>query len=611
MLPQFFARRYLFSPKSRSVVNLISGLSVVAVAMPVAAMIILLSVFNGFESLVKSMYSAFDADLTVSARLGQTFPADAIDTAAVARIPGVEAFSFVLEQSALLEHAGRQATATVRGVDDAYAAVFPLDSVVSAGEYRVRLGDIERLVMGQSMTYMLGIRSLADADVNVYAVRRGSFSSLLPFDNYTRRTVPLGGVYSLDLETERTYVLASLRLAQELFSHPGRVSGLVVRLREGADAEQVRQALARLSGDDYRVRTRHELRASFYRIMTYEKWGIFFISLLVLVIASFSVVGALAMLIVDKRRDIVTLRALGADTSLVRAIFRSEGLLICGLGAACGALLGVGLSLLQQHFGLIEIPAETLLAKSYPVEFRPGDLLAVLVAFGRTKVICAVTIEEDVPRWMKVQRVEGGWLTAEYSMLPYSTLDRKRRDITAGKLDGRSSEIQRLIGRSLRAAVDLGKIGQRTIWVDCDVLQADGGTRTASITGASVALAIAVNKLVAQGKLAESPMKRLVSAVSVGMLGGEALLDLCYVEDKDAEVDMNLVMTDRGEFVEVQGSGEEAVFTADQMSRMLELGRKGLEEIAGLQRQVIADADKPDADALEGLSAFFGSGRQA
>ena len=301
----------------------------------------------------------------------------------MARIPGVEAFSFVLEQSALLEHAGRQATATVRGVDDAYAAVFPLDSVVSAGEYRVRLGDIERLVMGQSMTYMLGIRSLADADVNVYAVRRGSFSSLLPFDNYTRRTVPLGGVYSLDLETERTYVLASLRLAQELFSHPGRVSGLVVRLREGADAEQVRQALARQTGGDYRVRTRHELRASFYRIMTYEKWGIFFISLLVLVIASFSVVG--------------TLRALGADTSLVRAIFRSEGLLICGLGAACGALLGVGLSLLQQHFGLIEIPAETLLAKSYPVEFRPGDLLAVLAAFGLVAyVISNITVRSMV-----------------------------------------------------------------------------------------------------------------------------------------------------------------------------------------------------------------------
>ena len=129
------------------------------------------------------------------------------------------------------------------------------------------------------------------------------------------------------------------------------------------------------------------------------------------------------------------------------------------------------------------------------------------------------------------------------------------------------------------------------------------------VTGASVALAIAVNKLVAEGKLAESPMKRLVSAVSVGILGGEALLDLCYVEDKDAEVDMNLVMTDQGEFVEVQGSGEEAVFTADQMNRMLELGRKGLEEIAELQRQVIAEEDRPDSGALEGLSSFFGSGR--
>ena len=397
MLPQFFARRYLFSPKSRSVVNLISGLSVVAVAMPVAAMIILLSVFNGFESLVKSMCSAFDADLTVTPRQGQTFAADAVDTAAVARIDGVEAFSFILEQSALLEHAGRQATATVRGVDDAYGEVFPLAEAIPSGEFRVRLGDLERLVMGQSMAYMLGVRTLADADVNVYAVRRGSFSSLLPFDNYTRRTVPLGGVYSLDLETERTYVLASLRLAQELFSRPGRVSGLVVRLREGADAERVRQALEQRLGGEYRVRTRYELRASFYRIMTYEKWGIFFISLLVLLVASFSVVGALAMLIVDKRRDIATLRALGADTSLVRAVFRSEGLLICGLGALFGVVLGVGASLVQQHFGLIGIPAETFLTKSYPVEFRFGDLVVVLAAFGLVAyVISNITVRSMV-----------------------------------------------------------------------------------------------------------------------------------------------------------------------------------------------------------------------
>ncbi len=249
--------------------------------------------------------------------------------------------------------------------------------------------------------------------------------------------------------------------------------------------------------------------------------------------------------------------------------------------------------------------ADQLRPITFETGIAPNASASVLVTFGKTKVICAVTIEEDVPRWMKIQKVEGGWLTAEYSMLPYSTLDRKRRDITAGKLDGRSSEIQRLIGRSLRAAVDLSKIGQRTIWVVCDVLQADGVTRTASITGASVALSIAVNKLMAEGKLAVNPLKRLVSAVSVGILEGEALLDLCYVEDKDAEVDMNLVMTDRGEFVEVQGSGEEAVFTAEQMNEMLALGRKGLAEIAELQRAVIAEADKPTDSALAGLSDFF------
>ncbi len=393
MVARLFARRYFFSPQSRSVVNLISGLSVAAVAMPVAAMIILLSVFNGFETLVRSMYSAFDADLSITPREGQTFPADRLDTAALRRLPGVAAFSFTLEQSALLEHDGRQATATVRGVDDAYGEVFALDDAVTSGEWRVRLGDLERLVVGQSMAYLLGIRSLADADVAVYAVRRGRFSTLLPMQNYTRRTVPVGGAFTLDLETERQYVLASLRLAQELFNYPGRASSLVIRLAPGAGADEVRTQVARLVGDDFRVQTRDELRASFYRIMTYEKWGIFLIALLVLLVASFSVVGALSMLIVEKRNDISTLRALGAPTPLIRSVFRLEGYLVCGLGALAGVVLGVGASLVQQHFGLIEIPAETFLTKSYPVEFRVADLIAVLASFSAVAfVLSNVTV---------------------------------------------------------------------------------------------------------------------------------------------------------------------------------------------------------------------------
>jgi ribonuclease PH len=208
---------------------------------------------------------------------------------------------------------------------------------------------------------------------------------------------------------------------------------------------------------------------------------------------------------------------------------------------------------------------------------------SVLVSFGLTRVICGATIEPNVPTWMKQQKVPGGWLTAEYSMLPYSTLDRKQRDSTRGKTDGRTIEIQRLIGRSLRAVIDLQKLGQNTLWLDCDVLQADGGTRTAAITGAYVAARLAVQKLLDARKLAENPLTDSVSAVSVGVFGGRELLDLAYVEDKDAEVDFNIVMTGRGQFVEVQGSGEEATFSQEQLTSLISLAQKGLKEIASLQ----------------------------
>ena len=213
---------------------------------------------------------------------------------------------------------------------------------------------------------------------------------------------------------------------------------------------------------------------------------------------------------------------------------------------------------------------------------------STLIEWGSTRVICAVTVEETVPRWMKEQKVSGGWLTAEYSMLPYSTLERKPRDIAKGKLDGRSSEIQRLIGRSIRAAVDLEKFGARTICVDCDVLQADGGTRTAAITGAFVALSLAVKKLLAEKKISESPILSGVAAVSVGVVGGNALLDLCYTEDVAATVDMNLVMNSRGEFIELQGAGEEATFTDAQLAEMLALGKTGIRELLAAQQTAIA-----------------------
>ncbi len=222
-----------------------------------------------------------------------------------------------------------------------------------------------------------------------------------------------------------------------------------------------------------------------------------------------------------------------------------------------------------------------------PIAFQnniaPYACGSTLVSWGNTRVICGVTIEEGVPRWMKEQNKPGGWITAEYSMLPYSTLQRKPRDITKGKLDGRSQEIQRLIGRAMRVALDLDKIGSRTICIDCDVLQADGGTRTASITGAYVALALAIKKLRLEGKLVENPLIDAVCAVSVGVVSGQAMLDLCYVEDTAATVDLNLVMNSTGEFVELQGAGEESTFSADELNRMLDLGRAGVKELLKAQ----------------------------
>ena len=220
--------------------------------------------------------------------------------------------------------------------------------------------------------------------------------------------------------------------------------------------------------------------------------------------------------------------------------------------------------------------------------FAPHATGSTLIEWGNTRVICGITVEETVPRWMKEQNVTGGWITAEYSMLPYSTLQRKPRDSTKGKIDGRSQEIQRLIGRAMRAALDLQKLGSRTIWVDCDVLQADGGTRTAAITGAYVALSLAVKKLIAEGKLTQNPILHGVAAVSMGMVGGQALLDLCYVEDAAAAVDFNLVMNSAAEFIELQGSGEEATFGEDQLAALLALGKAGVRDLLSAQQAALA-----------------------
>jgi ribonuclease PH len=215
-------------------------------------------------------------------------------------------------------------------------------------------------------------------------------------------------------------------------------------------------------------------------------------------------------------------------------------------------------------------------------DFTINAKSSVLVEMGNTKVICAVSVDESVPPWMRRDNVQGGWLTCEYAMLPSATSDRVRRE--TGKVGGRTMEIQRLIGRALRAVVDLKKLGKRQLTIDCDVIQADGGTRTASITGAYVALRLAVDRLMKDGLLKADPIKEAIAAISVGIYKGVPVLDLNYFEDSKAEVDMNVVMTSSGRMVEVQGTAEEEPFTKQQMSQMMDLAEKGINELLEAQK---------------------------
>ena len=222
--------------------------------------------------------------------------------------------------------------------------------------------------------------------------------------------------------------------------------------------------------------------------------------------------------------------------------------------------------------------------------FLTHPLASVLIQCGTTRLVCAASVENKVPGWMKTQKVPGGWITCEYGMLPGSTHDRIRRDISAGKPNGRSVEIQRLIGRSLRSVVDLSKLGENTIYLDCDVLDADGGTRCAGISGAATALAMALNT--PDHGWEAGAMDDLVAAVSVGIIDGVPMLDLCYEEDCRAEVDMNVVMTSSGKFVEIQGTAERAPFDRTQLNTLLELAEHGLQQIFSAQRELIAGAQE-------------------
>lgn len=379
-LPYFIAGRYLRSRKSHSVINIISGVSIAAMATPVAAMVILLSVFNGLEGMVRTLYRAVDADITIRAAEGTVFDAAAVDTAAIRAAEGVETLSLVLEQGAMAEVGDRRTIVRLRGVERTYEDVVPVAQTIYGGTFAVGVDDSRSVVLGHRTAQELGMSRQAAGDmVTLYAINRTRFSSLLPVGGYTRRTLPVAGFYSIDDENgDVAYV--SLDVAQDMFNYEGRASAVAVKLAAGADADAVAERLQRIAGEGMEVLTR-ERSNSIYRLMALEKWGVFAVALIVLVVASLTVVGTIVMIMIDKRDDAATLRMMGANRATVRDIFVGEGHLLAGVSLVLGVAAGVGLTLLQQTVGLVRLQTATLMVDIYPVELHAADVLLTAAAY--------------------------------------------------------------------------------------------------------------------------------------------------------------------------------------------------------------------------------------
>jgi lipoprotein-releasing system permease protein len=386
-LKYLIAGRYVRSPKSHSVINMISAVSIVAMAIPVAAIILLLSIFNGLERMALDNLNSVDPDLSITPREGTTFRVEELPSALLDDLADVEQYSFILEQSALAQMGASRAVVQVRGVDEGYTSVVPVAKNILVGEFTTRAEENDYVVAAHGvMQDLSSLRTTAIGEsMQLYAINRTRISTLLPVGGYTRRELPIAGIYSID-EDNRSLVITSLKAAQSLFNYADRASAVEIRLREGASPLRLAEQLQAAVGEHFDVRTR-EQRNSIYRLMALEKWGVFCIAVLVMIVASLSIVGTLVMVIIDKRDDVRTLRTMGARRDFVRDIFTAEGLLMALLSLVLGLVLGAGLALLQQHFGFVGIDAQTLQVNAYPVEVHLQDILLTVAAYAAVSYI--------------------------------------------------------------------------------------------------------------------------------------------------------------------------------------------------------------------------------
>lgn len=369
-----FARRYMFSPKSHSVINIIASVSVVAVAIPTAAMVILIAMFGGLCDIIEELYSSVDADIELIAERGQTFDQQTIDIERLRGIEGVAEVAPYIEQGIMISSAGRRATVTLRGVDSSYMRVLPLEQLFVAGE--AECIDEEEVVLGSSLAHSIGAHNIG-SEVELYALNRKQISTLLPVSGISRQTTRLGGIIVANSDIDENLALGELHATQRLLNYDGRLSGIAISLTESANVERVSRAIESLAGEGFTARSREQKNASMNHILRMERFAIVLIGAMIALVATLSVVGSVIMLITDKRRDIATLRAMGANRRLIHQIFVGEGMLLCSVGCLAGIILGLALCLGQQHFGWVRIPGASSIVEFYPVSIELIDSLTI------------------------------------------------------------------------------------------------------------------------------------------------------------------------------------------------------------------------------------------
>jgi lipoprotein-releasing system permease protein len=377
----YIARRYLLGKKSQNAINIISGISILGVTVGTMALVIVLSVFNGFDSVVKSLFNSFDPDIKISAAEGKTFTSDPDLNEALRALPGVLALSEVLEENVLLLYGDKQHIATIKGVDDNFRDVSGLDSMVYDGSMKLKDENRAYAVVGQGVAYSLRVGLSFINPLFVYTIdRTAKMNMAQPEESIKRDFIYPSGIFSIEQQYDSRYVVCPIEFVRELLTYPHENTFLEIKLDPNYSVDQVQKQIIEIAGDSYQVKNREQQNELFYRVMKSEKWAIFLILTFILIIASFNIIGSLSMLIIDKKNDIITLRNMGAPNKLIGRIFLVEGWLISLVGSVIGIFLGTAISWVQQEFGVIKLSGSgTFVIDAYPVQIEVPDILLVWV----------------------------------------------------------------------------------------------------------------------------------------------------------------------------------------------------------------------------------------